>query len=87
MIKSKYGNRKRVMVKDFEIAETLVVKIPVIDREKCDLNRIPVMVISKCGKLQPKYALACRYGRIQGLFTSLVIFPGNLIVIRQKMLH
>ena len=67
------------MVKDFEIAETVVVKIPAIDREKCDLNRIPVMVISKRGKLQPKYALACRYGRIQGLFTaSSLVFPGNI---------
>ena len=52
-------------------------KVPPTDRCKCDVSRVPPVVILKRGQIQPKYKLACRFGTIESIFTasSLISYP------------
>ena len=79
-VKVKYSKRKRVKIGDYEVGDNVAVKIPPIDRSKCDAIRIPCVIIAKKGNVQPRYKVSCCHGLIEGLYTasSLVMYPGKV---------
>ena len=87
-MKVKYGKRKRLIVKEFIVGDSVAIKVPPNDRGKCDMNRIPALVKSISGKGQQTYKLVCAYGVIEGRFTasSLVEYPGQISVDDSKII-
>ena len=53
-------------------------KIPPQGSGKCEVNRLPAVVVLKKGQINPKYKLACQFGTLEALFTasSLILYPG-----------
>ena len=68
-MKLKYAKRKRLQFVDFAVGDNVAVKIPPQDRRKCEVNRLPAVVVLKRGQINPKYKLACKFG-------TLVLYPG-----------
>ena len=68
-MKLKYAKRKRLQFVDFAVGDNVAVKIPPHDRRKCEVNRLPAVVVLKRGQINPKYKLACKFG-------TLVLYPG-----------
>ena len=61
----RHAKRKRIKMEDFNVGDNVVVKVPTINRGKCDVGRVPAVVLLKRGKIQAKYKLACRFGTIK----------------------
>ena len=74
----KYAKRKRLQFVDFAVGDNVAVKIPPQERGKCEVNRLPAVVVLKRGQMNPKYKLACQFGTLESLFaaSSLIPFPG-----------
>ena len=77
-MKVRYAKRKRLQFVDFAVGDNVAVKIPPQDRGKCEVNRLPAVVVLKRGPINPKYKLACQFGTLESLFTasSLIPYPG-----------
>ena len=76
----KYAKRKRLQFIDFAVADNVAMKIPPTpqDRGKCEVNRLPAVVVLKRGQINLKYKLACQFGTLESLFnaSSLIPYPG-----------
>ena len=68
-MKVKYAKRKSLESVDFVVGDNVAVKIPPQDRGKCEVNRLPAVVVLKRGQINPKYKLACQFGTLESLFT------------------
>ena len=68
-VKESIAKRKRLQFVDFAVGDNVAVKIPPHDRRKCEVNRLPAVVVLKRGQINPKYKLACKFG-------TLVLYPG-----------
>ena len=77
-VKESIAKRKRLQFVDFAVGDNVAVKIPPHDRRKCEVNRLPAVVVLKRGQINPKYKLACQFGKLGSLFTasSLIPYPG-----------
>ena len=53
----------------------MAVKIPLQDRGKCEVNRLPTVAVLKRGQINPKYMLACQFGTLESLFTASSLIP------------
>ena len=51
-MKERYAKRKRIKVKDFNVGDNVAVKVPPIDRGRCNVSRV-----LKRGQVQAKYKL------------------------------
>ena len=69
-MKEKHSKRKRIRVVNFSIGENVSVKVPEIDRDKSDPERVPGVVVSVTGSVQPKYQVLTAHGAIKDVFTS-----------------
>ena len=77
-MKNRYAKRKRVIVHTFPIGDSVAVKIPKIHRHKTDTKRVPAIIVK--ASTPPMYKLACKYGTLQGYYSTseLVCYPGNV---------
>ena len=82
-MKERYAKRKRIKVEDFNVGDNVAVKVPSIDRGKCDVSRVPAVVVLKRGQVQAKYILACRFGTIESFYTasSLISYPAPIDIL------
>ena len=48
-MKERYAKRKKIKVKDFNVGDNVAVKVPPIDRGRCDVSRVPSVVVLKRG--------------------------------------
>ena len=82
-IKESYAKRKQIKVENFDVGDNVAVKVPPIDKAKCDTSHVPVVVALKRGQVQPKYKLACRFGTIEGFYTasSLINYPAPVDIL------
>ena len=69
-MKEKHSKRKRIRVVNFSIGENVSVEVPEIDRDKSDPKRVPGVVVSVTGSVQPKYRVLTAHGAIKDVFTS-----------------
>ena len=53
-MKLKYPKRKRLQFVGFAVGDNVAVKIPPQDRGKCEVNRLPAVVVRKNGADNPK---------------------------------
>ena len=60
-MKERFAKRKRIQVEDFDVGDNVAVKVPPIDRGKCDVGRVPAVVVLRV-QVQAKCKLACRFG-------------------------
>ena len=67
----RYAIRKRIKVEDFDVGDNVVMKVPTINRGKCDVGRVPAVVVLKRGKVQAKYKLSSRFGTVKFLYCFL----------------
>ena len=49
-MKERYTKCKRITVEDFNVGDSVAVKVQPIDRGKCDVSRVPAVVVLKRGK-------------------------------------
>ena len=84
-MKERYAKRKRIKVKDFNVGDNVVVKVPPIDRGRCNVSRVPAVVVLKRGQVQAKYKLACRFGTIESFYTasSLISYPAPVNILEE----
>ena len=71
---------KRLQFVDFAVGDNVAAKIPPQDTGKCEVNRLPAVVVLRREQINPKYKLACQFGTLEGLFTAspLIPYPGSV---------
>ena len=77
-MKRNFCKKKRVFVKTFQIGDNISVKVPKEDRNKIGVRRIPAVVVKIKHSCPPMYKLACKFGTIEGYFSTshLMPYPG-----------
>ena len=85
-MKSRYAKRKKVLVHTFQIGDSVAIRIPKIDRHKTDTKRIPAMIVKVKASTPPMYKLACKYGTLQGYYSTseLICYPGYVEIANEN---
>ena len=82
-MKERYAKRTPINVGDFDLGDNVVVKVPPVDKGKCNVSHVPAVIVLKRGQVQPKHKLACTFSKIQSIYTasSLIIYPAPVDIL------
>ena len=82
-IKESYAKHKQIKVENLYVGDNVAVKVPPIDKAKCDASHVSAVLALKRGQVQPKYELACRFGTIESFYTasSLMNYPAPVDIL------
>ena len=74
-MKRKYTKRKRIEMHDFQIGESVSVKVPRVARSATNNRRLPCVVVGKSSGKQHNYKLVCEHGTLDRNFSASSLMP------------